>query len=1031
VNFVDFAVKRWQFTIVVFAMLAALGVVTLLRVPKTEDPNFPIPVFPVIAVYPGANPLDLEKLVVIPIEEKLTALDDVKSLKTEIDDGLAVVVVEFNAGVDAAAKYDDVLREVNGLRPDLPAEIVRLEVKKTNSNNVAVSQAALVGPGVPYRELERWSERLERRLEALPGVRDAEQWAYPKQQVEVALDLERISALGLSPRDVIGAIQGTNSNIPAGAIDSGARRFNVRTTGDYASVKQIEDTVVTAVGDERVLLRDLAKVSLDASDETHVGRFNGERASFVTAKMKEGENVLAVRGGIQAELGRFAQELPPGIRLERGFDQAKNVEHRLAGFTRDFAIAIALVLLTLLPLGVRASAIVMVSIPLSLAMGVTLLDLFGFGINQLSIVGFVIALGLLVDDSVVVVENITRFLRQGHTPREAAIRGTKQILVSVLGCTATLVFAFLPLLMLPGAPGQFIRSLPMAVVVTVVASLFVSLTIVPFLASLLLKSEGEHGNRALQLLERVIEGSYRRVLGRAIGWPKLTVLAAIALFAGSLALVPKVGFSVFPKAGVPQFLVKVETPEGSALSETDRAVRFVEGVLEESGAVTYAFANVGRGNPQIYYNIASRNERPNIGEVYAELRHFDPKHSPALFDQLRERFRQYAGARIQLLEFENGPPVDAPIAVRVVGDDLNELSRLSAEVAKILQATSGTRDVIDPGRDRKADLRLVVDRERAGLLGVPLADVDALVRLGVTGLSAGKYRDTAESDDARDILVRLPRSGRPTPETLDRISLPSPAGAVPLSQIAHFELEASPATIRHYARQRSVTVTSAVGTGFTTDAVSAAAYRELSKLDLPQGYRLLAAGEAESKKDSFGGLGSAIIIAAFAVIAILVLEFGTFRSTLIVASVIPLGIVGGIAALYVTGNTLSFTAAIGFIALIGIEVKNSILLVDFTNQLRREGMALDLAIQRAGEIRFVPILLTTLTALGGLIPLALENSSLYSPLAFVIMGGLISSTILTRVVTPVMYKLLPPTIESDEHEERATSAMEGAPVAAE
>jgi multidrug efflux pump subunit AcrB len=1013
-DLIEFSVKRYQFTIVVFLMLVALGVSSLFAIPKAEDPTFPYPNFTVVAVYPGSSPADIEKLIVDPVESKLKALDDVKTLKTEISDGLAVIAIEFTAGTDADKKYDDVLRELNALRADLPSDLQSLKVEKFNAADVNILQVALVSETASYRELAERADRLRKRLENQPGVKEAKRSAFPSQEVRVSLDLERLAALGVTPLQVISAIQTTNVNIPAGSVDIGRRKFNVKTSGDYSSLAQVEDTVVAAAKGSLVHLKDVAEVAVQDEDLNYLGRFNTQRAVFVTANMKERQNIFQVRQGLWKELDGFERELPAGMRLERGFDQSRNVSERLSGFTRDFAIAIVLVLLTLLPLGVRASAVVMISIPLSLAIGVAMLQLTGFTINQLSIVGFVIALGLLVDDSIVVVENISRFLRMGHTRREAAILATRQIGVSVIGCTATLIFAFLPLLFLPGAPGLFIRSMPVAVVFTILASLVVSLTIIPFLASLLLQETHQaEGNVFMRGLMRLVDGSYRRVLHTALSRPRMTLAVAAALFLGSLALIPAVGFSLFPKAGLPEFRVTVETPDGSSLSETDRAVRFVEGVLARVPEVQNVMANVGHGNPRVYYNVPSKNEKNNVGELFVQLHHFEAKHDSELFDRLRQTFDAYPNAKIELREFEQGPPLDAPIAMRIIGERLDVLDQVAAEVEAVMLKTPGTAYVRNPSRDRKTDLRVNIDRDKAGLYGVQLVDVDRSVRMGLAGIQVGRYRADGQVEDAFNVNVALPRaSQKQSLAALTRVYVPTNSGAqVPLGQLSALEFEASPATINHFNKERSVTVTSDVLTGYNTDRVTRAVLARLAELKLPAGYRIAAAGEIESRQESFGGLGSAIIVAAFGVLAVLVLEFRTFKSTLIVASVIPLGIIGGVLALYLSGNTLSFTATIGFVALLGIEVKNSILLVDFTNQLRAKGVPVDQAIEQAGETRFVPILLTTLTALGGLIPLALEGSSLYSPLALVIIGGLVTSTVLTRVVTPVVYKLLAPAVE--------------------
>lgn len=665
-------------------------------------------------------------------------------------------------------------------------------------------------------------------------------------------------------------------------------------------------------------------------------------------------------------------------------------------------IAIGLVAVTLLPLGLRAAAVVMVAIPLSLALGVAALGALGYSLNQLSIVGFVIALGLLVDDAIVVVENIARWLREGASRTEAAIRGTRQIAAPVLGTTAVLVFAFLPLLLLPGLSGRYIRSLPLAVVLTVLASMLVAFTVIPWLASVLLpREEPAEGNRVLQALMRGIERSYAPLLRRALAAPRLMLVLAGGLVAGALALVPVVGFSLFPKAETPQFRVDVRLPVGSALVATDSAVRHAEQVVGRHPAVRGVFANVGRDNPTVYYNVVPSERDPTVGQLFVTLHRFDPATTPLMLDTLRAELARYPGARLELREFENGPPIDAPIALRVQGDDLDTLRALAARVEGVLRATPSTRYVVNPVRVARTDLRVAVDRGKAGVLGVPVGEVDRAVRLGLAGVAAGTVREA--DGTARDVVVRLPHAGLPAPEALERVWVPAAAGAVPLAQVASVEFASSPAEIQRHQQRRTVTLTADVTTGANVNRVTQQVLAALDTIALPAGYTITPGGEVESRGESFGGLGGAIAIAVFGILGILVLEFGTFRSTLIVASVIPLGVVGGIAALLLTGNTLSFTAMIGFVALVGIEIKTTILLVDFTNQLRAEGMPLREAVLRAGEVRFLPILLTACTAIGGLLPVALQGTALYAPLAWVIIGGLVSSTLLARLVTPVLY----------------------------
>jgi multidrug efflux pump subunit AcrB len=1030
-----FAVRRWQFTLVMFALLIALGLASFANIARSEDPSFPFPAADISVVWPGANPADMERLIVKPIEDAINTLENVKKIQSSAFDGLAVVHTEFYYGGDPEKKQDEVIREFNRIRSSLPPDITQVDIRKDSPGLVSIVQMALVSDTASWRELKEKAENLKDIFESVPGVRTAETWAFPNPEVRVAIDLQRLARVGVSLDQVIRTIQGQNQNVPGGSVDVGLRRYNLRTSGSYTSLGQIADTVVGAGGGREVRVRDIADVSWQTEEQTYTGRFNGKRAVFVTANQKDNTNIFKVRDGIYARLAEFERTLPADILLERGFDQSKNVSNRLGQLGEDFAIAIALVLLTLLPLGLRAAGVVMISIPLSLAIGVALLYVAGFGLNQLSIAGFVLALGLLVDDSIVVVENIARYVRKGYGRMEAAIAATDQIYLAVLGCTATLVLAFLPLLFLPEGAGEFIRSLPAAILFTVLASLFVALTIIPFLASRMLRDNSPRAaasagkmarvigrfdllaDKLLQRVMQIIHDVYGPALRWALARPKSTLLAAGGLFLVVAATIPVIGFSLFPSADVPQFVIRVDAPDGASVEETDRALRFVEARLAEHPEVKRWYTHLGHGTPFVYYNYFSQGRTANLGEVFVELRAFDPKRTPKLFEALRARFSEYAAARISLKQFQQGPPVDAPVAIRIVGPEIEGLRRIADQVEQVLKATPGTRDVNNPSRLLRTDLDLGIDTEKAGLLGVSALEVNRTVRLAVAGLAAGQFR--ASNGDEYDITLRLPMRERPSIEALDAIEVSTSSGRqVPLREISTPHFQTVTNSITRYNRERQITVSANTRPDFNTARVTADVVKRLGAIGLPPGYRFVIAGDAEAQQESFSGLLPAILVAVFGILAVLVLEFGSFRSTAIVAGVIPLGLTGALLALLATGYNLSFTSIIGMIALIGIEIKNSILLVDFTNQLRERGTPLDQAIQEAGEVRFLPILLTSATAIGGLTPLAVQGSALYSPLAIVIIGGLISSTLLARLVTPVMYKLLPPSVQSTEYDPR-------------
>jgi len=1009
----EFSVKNYQFTLIIFVLLLALGLNSLFNMPRGEDPETVAPSFSIIFVYPGTSPSDMEKLVVDPAETRFNELDDIKRISSSINDGLAVIRVDYKHDSDEDEKYQEIVREVNVLRGELPQDIYDVIIQKFSSTDVSILQLALVSETASYRQMKIEVERLEDELEKIKSLKKIETHGYPDQQIQVALNLEKMALQHIPLSAVIGALQSENVNIPGGSIEMGTRKFNVKTSGEYKDIDEIRNTIVFSAGGSIIYLKDIAGITDNYEDETHLTRLNGHRAVLLTAAQKEGQNIFKVSDHVNPVLDQFSKELPPNIKLIRNFDQSVSVSMRLGRFMKDFSIAILLVAITLLPLGNRAALVVMISIPLSIFTGLFLLDFAGYSINQLSIVGLIVALGILVDDSIVVIENIERYLRAGKSKRDASIEATKQIGLAVVGCTATLILAFLPIVFLPETAGDFIRSLPMAVIFTVLASLFVSLTIVPFLSSRLLKTHiNPEGNIFLRALKKGISGTYSKVLHRALAHPVITLIIAVALFVGSLLLFPVVGFSLFPKSEKPQFLINVEAPNGTSLDETDRVARYVEGVLKKEKDIAYFTTNVGKGNPRIYYNVAEHGESTNFAQFFVQLeKEIKPEYKTALIDKLRLKFLRYPNAKIEVKDFEQGPPLEAPVAIRIFGENLDSLRSLSLKVEQILIKTPGTIYVNNPLSSQQTDLHIKINKEKAGLLGVAVSDIDRTIRLGIAGLNVAKF-SPGEGEDEININVTTVKDDLAKFDVFDKLFVNALNGqAIPLKQLASIEFETSPNLIRHYDKARYATVTSFVKNGYLYENVNNDVIKVLDAFPFPKGYHYKAAGELENKQESFGGISTIILITIFGFIAVLVLEFGTFKSTLIVLSVIPLGIIGAVLILFLTGNPLSFVAIIGLIALAGIEVKNSILLVDFTNQLRERGVPLEEAIEKAGEIRFVPIVLTSLTAIGGLIPLAIEGNPLYSPLALVLIGGLISSTLLSRLVTPIMYKLLPPAVD--------------------
>ena len=1005
------AITRWQLTMLFTALVIALGIAAFKAIPRTEDPQLNFPDYFIAAVVPGATPTDLEQQVTKPIEDALAGLDGLREVTSATRDGVVTISGKYVWGTDPERKYDEVLREVNALRPSLPPNLARLQIDRGRPTHVPFVQVALVSDILPMRSFDKLARRLRDQLARVPGVRKSEVFGAPQSEVRVALDTARLAALGVTPGAVADALRAGGADAPVGSVNAGRQRYNIRIAGAYPDAATVKAIAVPTPGGRVIHVGDVAQVDWALREPSHIVRFNGHRALIVTAHQADFQDVSRLSRLIDTEVASFRRQLPGSVRLEMGFAQAENVRHRLDHLTRDFALALLIVSITLLPLGLRAAGVVMLAIPVSLLIGVSLLGAAGFTLNQLAVAGFVISLGLLVDDAIVVIENIARWLRNGTPREEAAIRATSQIALAVLGCTACLVFAFLPLMALPEASGEFVRSLPVAVLGTVAGSFLVALTLIPFAASRILsRHEDPHGNKALQWLTGGIHRLYAPTLHRALNRPGLALTLILGLSALSLPLLGVIGSSLFPPAELPQFTVRIEMAEGTALAATDAMVARVDALLRADPEVRWTAAHAGRGSPPLYYNANSSAEDPARGEVGAALKEWNPRTSPGVIERLRARLAKLPGAKLRLVTFVQGPPVEAPIAIRIMGRDQGTLGRIAAAVARELEAMPGLRDVDNPLRLQRTDLKLEVDNARAEALGVPAGALRQAVQLALDGVPAARLRD-ADGDDY-PVTVRLPQSNtaghtRNELAALERIFVPAAGGQVPLLALAHPVFGTDAAQISRIQRERAVTITAYVNDGVLVSRATQAALERVQRaVPLPPGYSYRLGGEAENAQRSFGGLGPAIMVATLGILAVLVMEFGSLRTVAVVFGVVPLGFFGAVVALWLTGNSLSFTASVGLIALVGIEIKNSILLVDFTEQLRAEGLPVRAAIEQAGELRFLPVLLTSITAIGGLLPLALEGNGLYSPMAEAMIGGLVTSTLLARIATPVMYLLL-------------------------
>lgn len=1003
------ATEMPQFTIIVFFMLAWFGVNSYFTMPRTENPEIVVPGTLIIAVLPGAGPSDMETLVADPVERAINELDYIKRVSTRITEGYSITAIEFDFETDADKKYDEVLQKISSIRGELPEELYSLETWQWSTTDIVTLQLALTTTSTDWDELEYQADLLKKAAERTDGVKKVRIFGIPEKEVVVRLDFQRMASFYISIDMVENAIVSNNLTIPAGTIDISGTGFTVRGTGRFSSIDEIRNTVVSGWAGSLIRIGDIGTVALERKEPDYLTRYEGTRAAFITVTQKSGRNVFEVTGAIRSEINRITGDLPQHMSLEYAFDQTEGVDDKINRFMGNLLQGIILVgLIVFFTIGVRSSLVVIMAIPLSVIAGIGLVNFAGFGLQQISIAGLVIALGMLVDNSIVMVENISRFIRKGFTPREASVKAASEIGWPVVSATLTTLLAFIPIALMPGKAGEFIKSLPVTIMATLTVSLLAALTLTPLVTSRLFRPDNrekpERGTIFRRFLTYLIENPYRKTLQFALNHKWTTLLLASAIFLSTLALVPQIGISFFPKAEQPNFLVTIKMPQGTAFARTDSVCRVVESILDTIPGVKYTAANIGHGNPQIYYNIFPEGNNPSLAQIFVRLEEYTHEGFAETVNRTREAVASIPGASISVREFEQGPPESAPIHIYISGKDINILKELSAGVEAALRQHPGATDVTNSATGMGTSLFFKINRDKANMYGVPVHSINKTIRAAVTGLSVSGYRD--EMGEEYPLVLKQDFVGS-VPERFAPVHVASLAGKqIPLLHLTDLSLRNDPLEINHYGMERTVQLKAFTLTGYSVDEVIEPAMAHLKQLKLPNGYTWHIAGEIEGRTEAFQGMENALLIAILAILAVLVLQFRSWKQPFIIFIAVPFAVTGMIWALIITGNTFSFTAFIGLISLVGIVVNNSIILVDYTNKLRKEGLQRDDALQMAGEVRFTPILLTSLTTIGGLLPLTLGGGTLWAPLGWTIIGGLLVSTFLTLIVIPVLYGLM-------------------------
>jgi len=605
---------------------------------------------------------------------------------------------------------------------------------------------------------------------------------------------------------------------------------------------------------------------------------------------------------------------------------------------------------------------------------------------------------------------------KGYAPKEAASKATSQIGFAIISSTITTVLAFVPIALMPDKAGDYVKSLPITIIATLMISLIIALSLSPLITAWLYSSKTKAEEklpeeikkfRLRNILKNIIEGPYRKTLSFSLKKPSFIIIAALLIFSASLWAFKYMGLSFFPPAETNEFFIRINLPEGSSLDETTKAVDFAEEILSSRNDVKSFASNIGHGNPRVYYTIFPRNYQRNFAEIYVHLKEFNPKIFYQTLDDIKNQMNVYAGAEFNIKSFMQGPPSEAPIMIYFTGKNVDLLNRYANEIVDVLNSTKGVENVENQLDRKRINLQIDIDKMQANMLGVPIHIIDKTIRTAVNGTEVTAFRD--ENGDEHKLVLKMQyESDKFSMDDFNKIYVKSLSGKmIPLMQLVNIEFESSSALITRFNMKRSALVTADIKIDYTLDEVLAPTFEKLENMQMLPNYEYYVEGQYAGRQEAFGGMQNAVLIAIISIFAVLILQFRSFKQPLIIFAAIPLAIIGSVWALFLAGLTFSFTAFIGLSGLIGIVINNSIILVDYTNQLRRDkALSLMEALQKAGETRFTPIILTTLTTIGGLLPLTLSGGLLWAPMGWTIIGGLLVSTFLTLIVVPVLYKVL-------------------------
>jgi HAE1 family hydrophobic/amphiphilic exporter-1 len=1010
------AIRRPVFTAMVMLGLIVLGLFSYRQLAIDQYPDVDIPVISVQTTYPGASAETIEREVTRRLEEAFNPVEGVDRITSNSLEGVSLVVVEFELDRDADAASQDVRAKIESIRRDLPEDIDPPIVQKFDPAQQPILSLALSSDALSIVDLTTLAdEDVRRTLEGVRGVGEVRLAGGLEREVRVSLLPDRLEAVGVSVNEVMAALAAQNLEVPAGRVEREGSEHLVRVTGRITEARQFEDVIVASRSGEPIRLRQIARVEEGNEEERSIALYDGRRAVALDILKVSGANTVEVAELVQEAVAELHETLPAGVQLDIVRDNSVIIRQSVEDVIHELVLgAILTIVIVMLFLNDwKATAITSLALPVSVISSFVIMGALGFTLNVLTLMALSLSIGILIDDAIVVVENIVRHRQMGKDHFTAAGEGTREIVLAVLATTLAIVAVFVPVAFMGGIIGRFFYQFGITVAWAVLVSLFVSFTLTPMLSAWWGLNPHDPGHEAGNPLTRTIAKfnrwfdnqaqRYRGIIRWALGHRKATLGLAAAAFAGALLLFPFIGGGFFPASDASEFAVTFETPEGSSIAYTEAKADDIRRRIDTIPGVDYTYVTVGAGATGTVTN----------GDVYVKL--VPPGERDASQQEImvaaRDALAPVAATEISVLEAGGLGGAQAPLAIELRGPDVRELQRLSEIVMAEAQQIPGVVDLQSSLGALQPEYRIEVDREVANEVGLDIGSIAQTIRPILAGATATRWEDP--TGEERDVVVQVAPEYRTSVEDIATIPVATtqrgPDGAavtVPLGDIAAIEFSGAPAQIDRNGLQRVATVSGSTSPDLSVAEASALIRERLATIDMPGGYSATLGGETEQLEETTGYVLESLVLAVILIFLILASQFESLTQPFAIMLSLPLSLVGVLLALLITNDTLNMMSMIGVIMLMGLVVKNAILLVDNANERRALGRSRFDALIEAGAVRLRPIMMTTLAMIAGMTPIAMamgEGGGFRAPMARAVIGGLITSTLLTLVVVPVAY----------------------------